>query len=276
MTRFALAGGLVAATFCGCTFTPGGPFATLEPRFTASLATPPERDLGDGWLKLSSEYQFKPSSAVIELGPIELKDFGSAASLGFDPAHPPPGYTLCHGGHCHRDDGALIPYAEIAASLGGGGGPKTAVTLDAVAAELLGGGAPAELGCAPSCELLEQGKIAQAKAPVVRFFLEGLVHDGRPAPRIVGVRPLRVELRPDAGTRFLTGELDLPADRVAPPDVRLDLSFSPGPGLLDAVDFAAATETAGGYELDGDSNVEDARSVEAALAEVPLVGEVRR
>ena len=41
---------------------------------------------------------------------------------------PPPGYSLCHGGHCHTTDGGIESYEEIEAKLAGGG----AVTVDSV------------------------------------------------------------------------------------------------------------------------------------------------
>ncbi|MEW5848920.1 MAG: hypothetical protein AB2A00_08900 [Myxococcota bacterium] len=59
-------------------------------------------------------------------------------SSTFDPANPPPGCTLCHGGHCHCGD-RLVPYEELAG--GGGTAGESAryegpVTVDARTAEL--------------------------------------------------------------------------------------------------------------------------------------------
>jgi hypothetical protein len=35
-------------------------------------------------------------------------------STGFDPADPPPGFGLCHNGHCHADGGSLVAYEDVA------------------------------------------------------------------------------------------------------------------------------------------------------------------
>ncbi|MNS53348.1 hypothetical protein D3C72_861010 [compost metagenome] len=53
----------------------------------------------------------------------------AAGSATFDPANPPPGYSLCHGGHCHRDDGALVDYADIPVGTGAAPASKRLMVL---------------------------------------------------------------------------------------------------------------------------------------------------
>ena len=63
----------------------------------------------------------------MELDPIALLARREARPTRLRPGKPPPGYTLCHNGHCHHPSGRLVPYAEIEAELAGGGVGTAAV-----------------------------------------------------------------------------------------------------------------------------------------------------
>lgn len=88
-----------------CTFSPGEPWGWVD----AELTVYPVASSGDVEIDTQS----------IELRAIDVR--APAASTEavneFDPANPPPGYSLCHGGHCHADDGSLVDYEEIEAGL---------------------------------------------------------------------------------------------------------------------------------------------------------------
>jgi hypothetical protein len=94
LTASVLAAGLLAAS---CAWEAGTPFATLEASLDARLEVPRDRDLGDGWQKLASGYELAIQQLEVEAGEIALLDPGAGAR-GFDPANPPPGYSLCHNG----------------------------------------------------------------------------------------------------------------------------------------------------------------------------------
>ena len=114
---------LAACSSAACTFEAGNWFATLSPSLSAAYLPRTDRNVGEeqNWQKLSNDYQVRIVRATLELGKIGLlSSTGGGDSGGFDPARPPPGYTLCHNGHCHNVDGRLVPYAEIEAELAGG------------------------------------------------------------------------------------------------------------------------------------------------------------
>ena len=96
----------------GCAFGDGEGFATVEPTVQATYALLRERDAGGGWQRLASDYQVRLAAGEASVSRIELLPAvggGTGAAASFDPASPPPGFTLCHGGHCHAEDGRLVP-----------------------------------------------------------------------------------------------------------------------------------------------------------------------
>ena len=246
---------LLCALLGGCALGPGGPFATLEPTFEAVLVAPEDRALPGGWQQLNTNYQARFTVARVDFVRLELL---SAAGAGgaFDPANPPPGYSLCHGGHCHRDDGALIPYEDIAAELGGGGGARTVARMPVGTRDLLAGG-QAPLGCANTCDL-PSGDIARMRLGIARVRLEGFVRDSLSAPRLSGEVPflLDVALSPQGGEPLpgatIDAALELPVDRKALPRIGLDVAFRPTGALLDGVDWAAVPATSGVLDLSAD------------------------
>ena len=124
---------LLLLLLAGCAFGPGDPFAVLSPEVDARWTVPDERVRPDGFALLASNYEVRLTRAelTVERAALRSLSAGGGASSGgsFDPANPPAGYSLCHGGHCHRDDGALVPYAEVEAAMSGGGGSATFVEV---------------------------------------------------------------------------------------------------------------------------------------------------
>jgi hypothetical protein len=216
-------GALVAGALAGgCAWSAGEPFATLDAHIAAGIEVPADRDLGDGWQMLASNYQMTIDTLVIEAGAVALGDAGDGGGV-FDPANPPPGYTLCHNGHCHAEDGSLVPYEDIAAGLG----PGTVTTVARLPVGTLDVAAGAEraLDCTPSCDL-PLAHIVVAELDVLRVQASGRVRDGRMPPRLAGERAWTLDLAfPADAPLVLSSALDLPADRSHAPDVTLELAL---------------------------------------------------
>jgi hypothetical protein len=239
---------LSCLTLGGCAWEPGQGFAVVEPTVRAAYEPRADRLAPDGYQRLSSDYQLRMDAASMRLSGIELIAI-SAGSGGFNPASPPPGYSLCHNGHCHRADGALIPYEQIIAETGGGGGSSTVATLPV--AEPLNLLAPEKraVACTPDCALPE-ATVSQGRWGVDALLLEGTVRDGRASPRIPGERRFRWELTRAPGSEapvaVLGGAVDLPSDRSTPPRAKLDLNLVLTAALFDPVDWSALEEGSDG------------------------------
>jgi hypothetical protein len=265
----------------GCALGPGTPYAVLEASFEAVLAAPPGRDLPDGWQRLNTDYQVRITSAQLELSGLELLTFGEGG-VAFDPAHPPAGYGLCHNGHCHRDDGALISYEEISAELAGNGaGAPSVVTLPIGRRDLLVGGRET-LECDPGCDL-PRADISRARLRVMRIAMEGVVRDSRVPARLAGEPPWRMQASFSGVTQgdgtsapMLTGELGAPADREHPPRIIMSVTLRASGALLDTVEWASLTANVGAFELSASSNSEAFLQVLSNLGETALDARVTR
>jgi hypothetical protein len=265
-----------------CTLGPGDWFATLEPGFEARFVARPEREAGGGWQRLNTNYEAKVLQAVITFEGVQLLAQSASGSGGggtFDPSSPPPGYTLCHNGHCHHEDGRLVPYEEIEAELsGGGGGARTAVSLPIGQVDLLN---PVRLtpSCDPDCGL-PLVHLRRARTTVTQVALEGLVRDGQTPPRLNGETSWRWEMTgpssEGAPLAILEGELDVPADRKHPPHIELTLSAELTARLLDDVDWAAAVMGVGFIDVSLEANRAAREQLRTNLAETELKAAVQR
>lgn len=245
---FLLAGVLALG---GCAWGPGQGFTVVEPTVRVAYSPLAARDAGEGYQRLSSDYQVRLDSASLRLSGIELlvSAAGSGAGTAFDPSRPPAGYTLCHGGHCHRDDGALIPYAQVGAELGGGGGASAVVTLTEDGPLNLLAPETRAMACEPECALPET-QVSQGRWSVASVRLTGTVRDSRVPARFPGERAFTVEFAPTQGSDtpvfLLSSAMDLTSDRVQPPAAKLSLSLTLTPALFDAVAWDAFTPDAEG------------------------------
>jgi hypothetical protein len=203
-----------AGAMAGCVWGDGGPMGAVTVAVEARWEELPER--GGTWQRLVSDFEVQVTSASAALGSLGLINTGSAA-LNFDPAEPPPGYSLCHGGHCHADDGRLVPYEEIAAELAGGGAPAPVLTFEVGPLELIPGGA-ATLDCDGPCDapLAEIGRVDLA---VAGLDIAGVVRDTLATPRITGEVPWTLHLERGADAAPISGRVDLPIDRGHDPAV---------------------------------------------------------
>ncbi len=244
----------------GCAWQPGQGFAVVEPSVRVAYESLSSRAASDGYQRLSSDYQVRLESASLRLSGIELlasaSGSGSGAGTTFDPSRPPPGYSLCHGGHCHRDDGALVPYEQVAAEMGGGGGSSAVVTLATEGPLDLLAPETRAMACAPECAL-PQTQVTQGRWSVAALRLEGSVRDSRVPARFQGERSFVLELptapTTDAPVAILTGAVDLPSDRTHPPEAKLRLDLVLTAALFDAVDWGALAQGEDPVRFKGDA-----------------------
>lgn len=116
-------------TVTGCAWEAGLPWGAWHPSVRIRASVAKDRQLPGGRFRTASEYVWQIDSLQVELAEMQLLLADDGARLTFDPAKPPAGYSLCHGGHCHAADGRLVDYADIQAELLGGGAGPTAVLL---------------------------------------------------------------------------------------------------------------------------------------------------
>lgn len=268
MTRRHIIGVLALLAISGCAFGPGLPFAVLEPALTVALTVPAGRDAGEGWQRLDNDYQVLFEELEVEVADLVLLETAAAGPISFDPANPPPGYTICHNGHCDREDGALVPYEEVQAELdGGGSGPRTVVTLpagsfDALAAERR------LLGCEPSCDL-PLAEISRVRARLTEVKMAGRVRDGRVPARFAGERAWRIRLVPQEPVALDTSTA-LSASNDAPLYAELEVTAAFSGRQLDGIAWDTATPVGELIDLDVEGNAELRRVVLENVAAMPL------
>lgn len=283
----------------GCTLSPGEWFLKLRPTFEGSYVRRADRDAGEGWQRLNTLYEVQVTRAEVLIENIELQESavpeggGGSGAATFDPANPPDGYSLCHNGHCHAADGALVPYAQIAAELVGGaaGAPRTVVVLPVGATDLLLRQRRA-LPCQPGCAL-GQANIGRARATVTAVVFEGLVRDGAVPSRLATDQAAVVPWRWQAGAMQSDGvdggdaagtlqavaldcPVDLPGNNTQPPNVSLDLTLQTGARLLDDVEWGELTADLGIIDLSAPANAAAAERLRDHLAESALAAAIQR
>jgi hypothetical protein len=226
----------------GCAWEPGESFGVLEPSVRVSYAPEGDRQGDNGYLRLASSYQARVTAATMQLESVELIPRRTATGGGrFDPANPPPGYSLCHGGHCHRADGALIPYEDIEAELDGGGAPVLPLVTLPVGEVNLFNPELRSVSCEPTCEL-PRTELATGRWAIMALRLEGTVRDGLTTPRFPGERAFRLELPATANgsaVAVVEGDLEVPSDRAHAPRVLLRLLLDVPSRIFDEVDWSA-------------------------------------
>ncbi|MEB3197491.1 MAG: hypothetical protein VKP62_09840 [Candidatus Sericytochromatia bacterium] len=178
---------MLAAMLGACAWVPGTGFATVrEVGLELALDAPKGRFDDQRRWKTNQGNRLILAAEGLRLSPGALTLLSEAAAAGpatggaFDPTRPPPGFSNCHGGHCHRDDGALVDYADIEAQLAGGGvaAARPLLRLPPSAAALaLGGEGRASLrltACEPHCHL-PRGRVGAVSLDVLRLQASGQV-----------------------------------------------------------------------------------------------------
>ncbi|HEY0705597.1 MAG TPA: hypothetical protein VGG33_02310 [Polyangia bacterium] len=273
LSTFVAVGLLVA----GCDLSPGNWFLNLTPQLEARYQELPERAVEPGWQKLASEYQVRVSTAELQIRKIDL--LSTATALGtFDPANPPPGFSLCHNGHCHAADGRLVAYDDvIAEATGRPNVPAIAVSLGGGTWNLLAPAAPTPLSCpsSPECRF-GQASIARALVTVERVRLAGEVRDGPGVTVPIGTVPFTLDLMNLGPTPLPTiaASLALPADNRHDPNVTMTMSLSLTAALLDGVTWPMLAATAPAIDLGASPQARTA--VTEALTGLAIKTDIRR
>ena len=230
----------------GCAIGDGEPFATLSASLRAGIEVDSGRDVGMGWQQLASGYQIKIDSLRIETDELTISGSGAEAS-SFDPANPPPGYSLCHNGHCHADDGRLVDYEDIAAELAQGAGASVVAALPVGEVDVAAG-VERTLNCEPSCDL-PLTNLVSARLSMQRIIADGMVRDERAEARIDGEVAWRLDvslaeiaqLEPDFDLDnglTLIWPMSLSTDRGSEPEIDIEFSIAVESALFDSVAWA--------------------------------------
>lgn len=227
-----LLAGVVALV--GCAFEDGAPWGQAELSLTVEMPVPADRRVGDD-IRTSTDFLVEIDHFAVTIDAMTLLSTGTDAAA-FDPANPPPGYSFCHNGHCHSDDGRLVDYAEITVEAADGqialvGGVDQTVTIEP--------GAPAvdlPVQCDP-CSLA-RGTLAAAEVRISRVQLRGRVRDARTGDAQRLAEPMPFDLQIDATQAFTASvPLDRRIGRGEAVAVPLRFALSLPAQTLDAIDW---------------------------------------
>lgn len=232
---------MVPLAFSACAFVPGQPFANFDVSFGLSIDRPDGRVLDAGFERSLGSHDVKLDMVTLEDIRVDLFSAAvSSASTSFDPANPPPGYTLCHNGHCHASDGSLVDYedieAELAAASGGGLSAVGGFSVGRVAI----GDDPAAGSCATDRCDGQFGSVRTILVEAGSVNLSGSVRDRD----TMDETPFSLSMNPDREIWDLSTAIDM--NREMEPNIRVDLAAIVDVGMFDDVDW---TEFVGGGSL---------------------------
>jgi hypothetical protein len=235
-----------AVLLAGCTLAPGTGFSALSAATLAVSFTPgPGRLDASGGMKTDLGYRLTFTKLSLTTDDLVIQSRsttagGQASTTTFDPAKPPAGYSLCHGGHCHRADGALVDYADIAASLSGGG---TTTLQDVLTLPFR---SPLRLMVTPQTKVmplpatgqaLDQAAWHRAELRFGKLEASGTVVDATPDGRLgsSGNRSWRLSWTPPA----LGKAVNVIISRKSPPSFSLLADLQVSDQLFDQIDWEA-------------------------------------
>jgi hypothetical protein len=232
----------LTALLGGCAFEAGHGFATItEATVRAGFEPGPARDTGNGVLT-DNGYNVQVDQLLLGLGRIQLEQLRADGTAAFDPAAPPAGYSLCHGGHCHSDSGDLVSYEEIQAELAGGSLEVTSLAALPVEGEIdLLGGAPYTIevrAIEPSAEL-PQGSIDRVSIEVTRLAATARFTGGRDAFALDQETTISLDLALGENLAVTAGR---PLDRSEPREIQLGLDLTLDGTFFDGLDLVTLTE----------------------------------
>lgn len=291
--RFVKAPAVVAigVSIVGCAFGDGTAFTEvtmeLEASFAAMTGTT-SRLTDDGWLKTSQSFGLKLQTAELQVRNIKVSgSAGGAASASsgsdctLDPADPPAGCTLCHGGHCHCGD-ELVDYETLAAQVCGGGNSSSDVTLATVqGAEnipLKGAAESISLGdCSPSCDLAA-GQLTRSSVAFGTLKINGELKDLSVAERLGG-ETLSFSVDYDLAGAAIAADFE-PAfvlNRDAPASATIEFRLVITEKLFDDLAFEEAEQIDSAISISSSSNSALAdnivKNMSASIADLNIRGE---
>lgn len=249
-----VAAGLLFASLAGCAAGDGVPWGTWSPELQVQHAAE-ARVTESGALTTVERLEVRVDTLSIGLGALALTTGGAAGGV-FDPAAPPEGYGLCHAGHCHHDDGRLVPYEEIAAELSDGApAAPAAVAVVDLTVPLAEASAAVPIASCPNACALPRGATSAITLELTEFSFDVRVSDPE-LGRFDGERRVSGTLVLDS---VVAAPLALAIGPSTPPNVTTTVDV-----VLDArwVDAFTATEV---DPLGPDAEVTDTLS--AALTE---------
>lgn len=229
---------VLSSVTVGCTLEEGRGFASLEPAKVRAAFEAEEGRALDGAVLTNQGYSLEIERFEVELGELGLAHSASGdSSIVFDPADPPEGYSLCHSGHCHAEDGSLVSYEAIEADLA-----SSDASLSTLAAwhlettvDLL---SPSTLEFAephPSSEL-SMTTIRMATLTAESFELELQITGGELAESIELVLAITESIEFQAA-------LDQEISRSGPETITPSVSLLCSALLFDGIDFSASNDT---------------------------------
>lgn len=236
----------VALLFGACAFDDGRPWGVVEVELAASFEATPDR-LVDGQLKTARNYLVRFDAVEIEVEAVTVTQQVGGGAQTFDPANPPPRYSLCHNGHCHRDDGALVDYEDIILELAGGAaaaGPSVTIpAVDAAVSVPLGERVAVPLGPCPDGCVFDRGALGTLRVTVRAVRVSGVVFDeltGESARLGPEGRAFAVSLAPP--TSDVTAALSGAFGKDEPFGARLEATLALPATWFDGVDWAAVPD----------------------------------
>ena len=249
----------------GCTLQEGQPWGQADLSLIAGFSPEQDRLDSEGGLLTSSDYVIDIDDLHVGLSELRLVLASeSGGTTAFDPANPPDGYSLCHGGHCHSADGRLVPYEEIATELAGGGGEAGFTLVRTVAGDSPLTAANADVAldpCVPDCSL-SPGALQRMELAVAALHVEGVLRDRRVPARLTAELPFAFHSTVSTVLRAsLAGEVG----RGEPIGVRAVARFALSPGIFDGLDFAVVAEE--GNIVDGVLDLSPSPSAREAIEE---------
>lgn len=227
-------------TLSGCAFDDGQPWGRAVMSLEASFAPAESRLTADGLLRTSNNYLIDVTSLSIYVESMSTTVTQEGAAAAFDPAAPPDGYSLCHGGHCHAADGSLVSYEDIAAEIAGGDSAAPSVSQEADA-EVTLTALPTTVAfedCPQGCRL-ERGELTRADVLLTEVRFEARIYDSAPTDGkglpdegipVRGVVPLAAKIGAPLTGSVAQGE---------PVGVRISASLTLAESLFDGVDWTS-------------------------------------
>lgn len=219
----------------GCAWNEGRGFATLEEtRVSARVQQEPASALAEITTDLG--YVVRLASAELYVEDVVLEQVAAGGGdAHFDPAHPPEGYSLCHSGHCHSEDGRLVAYEEIeqeAASAGETYAPVASIPVYS-GLDLLAGATRRVRQVQPSDEL-PRAELQRVTLHAGALQLRGSVQSGPGGESLPQALPLVVDLELRIPLR---AAVHVDIDRDSPAHVRAVVEVTVARALLDELDF---------------------------------------
>lgn len=228
----------LSSLFGGCAFSDGDPWGEIRFAVTAGLDTSGRAT--DGGYQTSNDYLVEIESFEINFQDVSVTATTDGTAT-FDPADPPAGYSLCHNGHCHSDDGRLVDYEDIEVELAGASADG-ATTLQAIGAAGRLTETPVALpldACSDDCSLT-RGELGLASLRAAGASIRLHITDRRSGDR---------QRLPDAGTTIevnserlfvWSSQLSERIDGRADPIVEIDVSFQVPVTVFDGIDWLEA------------------------------------